>query len=78
MPADRRRELYQAGVRPRTRSSSSHARGDTLGPTVIVAVGYNDFEDEYAGNIEDAIDALKAAGVKRVLWRRCAPRGIRI
>ncbi len=43
-------------------------RGDALGPTVIVAVGYNDFEDEYAGNIEAALAALDKVGVKRVLW----------
>ena len=42
--------------------------GSKLGQNVVVAVGYNDFEDQYAGNIEDAIDALTAAGVKRVCW----------
>ena len=39
-----------------------------LGDNVVVAVGYNDFEDEYAGNVEDAINALTAAGVKRIFW----------
>jgi Putative Ig domain len=33
-----------------------------------VSVGYNDFEDQYAGNIEDALRALKSAGVKHVWW----------
>jgi len=42
--------------------------GSTLGPTVIVAVGYNDFVDAYAQNIEDALAALADAGVKHVLW----------
>ena len=34
----------------------------------MIAVGYNDFEDQYAGNIQDALAALKAAGVKHVWW----------
>lgn len=45
----------------------------TLGPalkgsTVIVAVGYNDFEQAYAGNIEDALTAMRSLGVAHVLW----------
>lgn len=45
----------------------------TLGPklaggTVIVAVGYNDYEQAYAGNIEDALTAMHNLGVKRVVW----------
>ena len=45
----------------------------TLGPklaggTVIVAVGYNDFEQAYAGNIEEALTAMRNLGVKRVVW----------
>ncbi len=43
--------------------------GRTLaGSTVIVAVGYNDFEQAYAGNIEDALTALRALDVQHVLW----------
>ncbi|MGZ8687107.1 MAG: putative Ig domain-containing protein [Gaiellaceae bacterium] len=38
------------------------------GSTVIVAVGYNDFEQAYAGNIEDALAAMRNLGVKRVVW----------
>jgi len=38
------------------------------GATVIVAVGYNDSEHEYAQNIEDALDGLHDAGVEHVLW----------
>ena len=56
------------GIRPPNVIELVQDRGDALGPTVIVAVGYNDFEDEYAGNIEDALAALNKAGVKRVLW----------
>jgi len=42
--------------------------GSRLGPNVVVAVGYNDFEQQYAGNIADALAALKAAGVEHVWW----------
>ena len=52
----------------RTSSSSSSRWARSSARHVVVAVGYNDFEDQYAGNIEDAIDALNAAGVKQVCW----------
>ncbi|MGI8974254.1 MAG: putative Ig domain-containing protein [Gaiella sp.] len=42
--------------------------GADLGSTVIVAVGYNDFEAPYPENIKDAVVALRRAGVKRILW----------
>jgi sirohydrochlorin ferrochelatase len=58
---------YQ-GVRPPSAVQLVQTMGSKLGDTVIVAVGYNDFEDQYAGNIEDAINALTAAGVKRIFW----------
>lgn len=38
------------------------------GATVIVAVGYNDFEQAYAENIDDALNAIEKAGAARVLW----------
>jgi len=56
------------GVRPPTAIDLIQSLGDALGPTVIVAVGYNDFEDAYAGNIEDTLAALQAAHVTRVIW----------
>jgi Putative Ig domain len=56
------------GVRPPSVVQLAKSMGAKLGPNVVVSVGYNDFEDEYAGNIEDALVALKAAGVKRVWW----------
>jgi hypothetical protein len=56
------------GVRPPNVIDVVSKQGAKLGPTVIVAVGYNDFEDEYAHNIADALDAMKKAGIKRVLW----------
>jgi hypothetical protein len=56
------------GVRPPNLVQLVNAMGTKLGPNVVVAVGYNDFEDQYAQNIEDALNALNAAGVKRVYW----------
>jgi hypothetical protein len=56
------------GVRPLTVVELVPKLGDALGQTVIVAVGYNDYESAYAGNIQDALDALRRAGVVRVLW----------
>jgi hypothetical protein len=58
----------QTGVRPPNVVQLVQTLGSTLGPTVIVAVGYNDFEQNYAGNIEDALTELEQAGVKNVLW----------
>src|SRR5262249_47784801 len=57
---------YQ-GTRPPNAIQLIQSLGPALGQTVIVDVGYNDFETEYAGYIEDALSALKAAGVQRVL-----------
>jgi hypothetical protein len=56
------------GVRPPSAVQLIQSMGAKLGPNVVVCVGYNDFEDQYAGNIADALDALKAAGVKHVWW----------
>ena len=56
------------GVRPPSVVQLAKAMGSKLGPNVVVSVGYNDFEDQYAQNVEDALDAFKAAGVKHVWW----------
>jgi hypothetical protein len=56
------------GVRPPSVVDVAHTLGSKLGPNVVVAVGYNDFEDQYARNIETALDAFRAAGVKHVWW----------
>jgi hypothetical protein len=56
------------GVRPPNVVALANSMGSKLGPNVVVAVGYNDFEDQYATNIETALSAFKAAGVKRVWW----------
>jgi hypothetical protein len=42
--------------------------GPSLGPVVVVAVGYNDPEDKYAAGLADVLDALEAAKVKHVFW----------
>jgi hypothetical protein len=56
------------GVRPPSVVQLANSMGSKLGPNVVVSVGYNDFEDQYAQNIEDALGAFKAAGVKHVWW----------
>ena len=56
------------GARPLTVVGLIPTLGDALGQTVVVAVGYNDYESAYAGDIEDALAALRKAGVARVLW----------
>ena len=56
------------GVRPPSVVQLTKSMGSKLGDNVVVSVGYNDFEDQYAGNIEDALAAFKAAGVKHVWW----------
>ena len=56
------------GVQPPNVVQFAKQMGSKLGPNVIVSVGYNDFEDQYAGNIESALAAFKEAGVKHVWW----------
>jgi lysophospholipase L1-like esterase len=56
------------GVRPPTVIDLAKRLGSSLGPTVVVAVGYNDFAQAYAQNIEDALALFEQAGVKHVLW----------
>jgi Putative Ig domain len=56
------------GTRPPSAVQLIQSLGSNLGANVVVAVGYNDFEDQYAGNVEDAVNALAAVGVKRIFW----------
>ena len=56
------------GVRPPNVVQLVESMGSRLGSNVVIAVGYNDFENEYAQNIETALTALKAAGVRHVWW----------
>jgi hypothetical protein len=39
-----------------------------VGSTVVVEVGYNDWEDSFADSVETSLQALRKAGVQRVLW----------
>ena len=39
-----------------------------LAPTVVVEVGYNDFEAPFADSVETSLQALRKAGAQRVLW----------
>ncbi len=39
-----------------------------LGPTVVVAVGYNDYETTFAATVETVLNALEKASVAHVLW----------
>jgi hypothetical protein len=59
---------FTNGVQPLNVVQLVKAMGSKLGPNVVVSVGYNDFEDHYATNVENAMTALEAAGVKRVWW----------
>jgi hypothetical protein len=56
------------GVRPPSVVDLAQSLGSKLGSNVVVAVGYNDFEDQYAANIEAALQAFKADGVQHVWW----------
>jgi putative Ig domain-containing protein len=56
------------GVRPPNVIDRAKELGADLGPVVVVVVGYNDYEANYAENIDDAIAAFRKAGVQHVLW----------
>ena len=53
---------------PPTALALIHSLGHSLGPTVIVAVGYNDPVDAYATEIHDVLGALHEEGVQHILW----------
>jgi hypothetical protein len=42
--------------------------GRSLGPDVVVAVGYNDYELLYPDDVRNVLKALRRAGVQHVLW----------
>ncbi len=66
--ASRAKAARSTACAHRARVQLIQSLGSKIGPNVVVAVGYNDFEDQYAGNIEDAINAMTAAGVKQIFW----------
>lgn len=56
------------GVRPPNVIERASTLGRDLGPVVVVAVGYNDYENNYADNIEETLRILEKSGVEHVLW----------
>ena len=56
------------GVRPPNVIDRATALGRDLGPVVVVAVGYNDYENNWADNIEEALRVFSKAGVEHVVW----------
>ena len=56
------------GVWPPTVIERATALGPEMGSVVVVIVGYNDYEANYADNIEQALAAFRKGGVERVLW----------
>src|SRR5262245_27073884 len=56
------------GVRPPNVIDRATELGRDLGPVVVVIVGYNDYESNYAENIDDAMAVFRKAGVQHVLW----------
>ncbi len=54
------------GVRPPSVVALAGVQGRRLGRNVVVAVGYNDFQNTYARFLQDAVRALRRAGVRRV------------
>ncbi len=53
---------------PPTLVQLAKSMGPKLGPNVVVAVGYNEFEDQYAQDIETSLQVLEAQGVRHVWW----------
>ena len=56
------------GSPPPTLIDVVHSLGSGIASTVIVEVGYNDYAGTFPQAAEEAIDALLAAGVTRILW----------
>jgi hypothetical protein len=56
------------GVRPPNVIDRATALGPEMGSVVVVIVGYNDFEANYADNIEQALTAFRKGGVEHVVW----------
>jgi hypothetical protein len=58
----------ESGSPPPSVVQLTQSLGSKLGPNVVVSVGYNDYDNQYAQNIERALAAFKAAGVTHVWW----------
>jgi len=56
------------GTRPPTALDVIQTNGSSLGQTVIVESGYNEYVQQYASDIDTVMKALVDAGVQDVLW----------
>ena len=56
------------GERPPSALATIQTLGPSLGPVVVVDVGYNDLADGYADGVDSVMRALIAAGVQHVVW----------
>jgi len=56
------------GERPPSALATIKTLGQSLGPVVVVDVGYNDLSDGYADGLDSVMRALLAAGVQHVVW----------
>jgi hypothetical protein len=56
------------GTRPPTALDVIETNGRSLGPTVIVESGYNEYVQQYPSDLDTVMKALTAAGVQTVLW----------
>ena len=58
---------YQ-GVTPLTALNAIKRYGRTLGPVLVIDVGYNDSSATYRSQMEQVVRAAKARGVKGIVW----------
>jgi lysophospholipase L1-like esterase len=58
---------YRGGT-PSSALEMVKAAGTSLGPVLVVDVGYNDDPAAYARGMDDLIRAAQAAGVQRIVW----------
>lgn len=56
------------GTRPPTALDVIQANDQSLGQTVIVESGYNEYLQQYPADIDTVMTALSAAGAQTVLW----------
>jgi hypothetical protein len=57
-----------AGVTPLTALELIQSLGPTLGPVVVMGVGYNDWQLVFPHDLQLVLTALRQAGVQHVLW----------
>jgi hypothetical protein len=59
---------WYRGTRPQTALDLIQGAGGSLGATVVVESGYNEYVDQYPSDLDTIMRALGAAGVQTVLW----------